>query len=89
MGLKENAIEADLVGHKLAVKKLNDQKMHLEWRIKRLRDALVDVGKGMGAYSLDQLKHADNTIESMKLIAHLALEHDDETVDLQRENEDL
>lgn len=87
MGLKENSIDADLVGHKAAVKKLKEQKMRLEWRIKDLRTALEEVDEGMGAFSLDPLKHASNTIENMKLIAYKALEHDDNTVELN--NEDL
>jgi len=35
---------------------------------------LKEIAKGEGAYSRDVLKHAENTIENMKLLANKALE---------------
>lgn len=39
-----------------------------------LLDALREIAKGEGAYSRDQLTHANNTIENMKKIASDATE---------------
>ena len=44
--------------------------------IDRLKRALKEISKGEGAYSLDPLTHAANTIESMKETAKCALEQD-------------
>ena len=40
----------------------------------RLLEALKEIAKGEGAFSLDQLKFAYNTIENMKEIAQTAIE---------------
>lgn len=42
-------------------------------RIKKLKEALLEISEGKGAYDMDQLKHAANTIENMKRIATIAL----------------
>ncbi len=38
-----------------------------------LLEALERIAKGEGAFSMDPLKHAENCIEDMKLIANLAI----------------
>lgn len=40
---------------------------------KKLKEALLEISKGEGAYDMDRLKHASNTIETMKQIAITAL----------------
>ena len=42
-------------------------------RIDKLVEALEEIEKGEGPFARDQLKHAENTIESMKQIARAAL----------------
>ena len=39
----------------------------------RLREALVEIGKGEGRFSVDHKQHAINTIEDMKALADAAL----------------
>lgn len=58
----------------LIVKAVNayDQNQAL---IKELKRALDEISKGKGAFSLDPLKHAQNTIENMKFLARHALTH--------------
>jgi len=41
--------------------------------LQRLREALKEISKGEGAYSLDRLTHAENTIRAMKDLARAAL----------------
>ena len=38
-----------------------------------LLEALKEIAKGEGAFSLDPLKHARNTIENMKFLAEQAI----------------
>ena len=38
-----------------------------------LLKALIEIAKGEGRYDIDKLKHAGNTIDDMKLIAHTAI----------------
>lgn len=45
----------------------------LHSEVRELRQALEEIAKGGGPYSQDPLKHASNTIESMKQIAKDAL----------------
>lgn len=45
----------------------------LEAEIAALREALTEISKGEGAYRLDPLEHASNTIDSMKNLALSAL----------------
>lgn len=45
----------------------------LESQLCRAREALEEIAKGEGAFSLDPLTHASNTIDSMKEIAKQAL----------------
>ena len=40
------------------------------------RRALAAIEEGRGRFSLDHLEHATNTIEDMRRIAHLALDHE-------------
>lgn len=40
----------------------------------KLLKALQEIAEGLGPYSTDRLKHAENTIESMKAIATKAIE---------------
>lgn len=39
----------------------------------KLIEALKEIAKGEGAFSLDQLEHCFNTVESMKEIAQVAI----------------
>ena len=48
----------------------------LRERIAKLEGALREIQKGEGAYSMDRLTHASNTIDSMKAIAAAALLED-------------
>jgi len=41
----------------------------MENKEKKLLKALKEISKGEGAYNLDPLKHASNTIDNMKSIA--------------------
>ncbi len=41
---------------------------------KHMRQALEEIAIGQGPFSIDQLKHASNTIEAMKDLAKAALE---------------
>ena len=40
---------------------------------KQLAEALREIAKGEGAYSMDRLEHASNTIDNMKQLAEAAL----------------
>jgi len=42
-------------------------------RCEKLEEALREIAKGEGRFSLDQLEHASNTIDAMKLLAIEAL----------------
>ena len=41
----------------------------LQNELDEAREALKEIAKGEGAYDMDQLKHASNTIDNMKSIA--------------------
>ncbi|MBD3180757.1 hypothetical protein GF312_00595 [Candidatus Poribacteria bacterium] len=45
----------------------------LEDCVENLISALEEIKKGAGAYDMDKLKHASNTIENMKEIAETAI----------------
>lgn len=51
----------------------NDANAHLIAAAPDLLDALREIAKGEGGFSLDQLTHAQNTIEAMKGLARAAL----------------
>ena len=53
---------------------MNTENAVLKEENTRLRAALAEIEEGKGPYSRDQLTHASNVIESMKAIAHAALE---------------
>ncbi len=46
----------------------------LKAEVERLREALDEIAKGEGPYSIDPITHASNCIEAMKAIANKALE---------------
>ena len=48
--------------------------LEFEQVIERYKAALEEIAKAEGAFSIDPLKHASNTIESMAQIARTALE---------------
>lgn len=43
---------------------------YASFKTKELEEALTEIAKGEGAYDMDKLKHASNTIENMKAIAN-------------------
>ena len=53
--------------------------------VRQMREALAEIAQGRGAYSRDQLTHAENCIEAMKALARAALAL---TVDPRKEGPD-
>ena len=52
---------------------LKERCMRYETRISGLENALTEIAKGEGRYSMDPLEHAGNTIEDMMGLANDAL----------------
>ena len=47
----------------------------LEAKVEKMQKALEEIQEGAGPFSMDQLTHAENTIDAMKGFARQALEN--------------
>ena len=61
------------IEHKLHLERVESRLADAEARVREVEEALVQIAKGEGRFSLDHFQHAKNTIEDMKVLAVTAL----------------